>query len=44
MPETDPDFKLTHEKLIKAVKIILYKVNIQQKRLEVRNKENLQEL
>ena len=29
MAASDKDFKLSHEKLIKAVKVILYKVNLQ---------------
>ena len=33
MPTSDKDFTLTHETLIKAVKILLYKVNIQQRKL-----------
>ena len=36
MPTADKDFLLTHETLIKAVKMLLYKVNIQQRKLEFR--------
>lgn len=39
MPTSDKDFTLTHEKLIKAVKILLYKVNIQQRKLQLRTED-----
>jgi hypothetical protein len=28
MPVSDKDFRLSHEQLIKAVKILLYKINL----------------
>lgn len=32
MPETDKDFEITHEQLIKICKILLYKMNLNSKK------------
>ena len=41
MPTSDRDFRLNHEKLIKAVKVILYKVNLLQNKFQTRMKDHI---
>lgn len=39
MPESDKDFQLTHEQLIKICKILLYKLNLQSKKSQYEREE-----
>ena len=39
MAAKDKDFKLTHEQLIKAVKILLYKMNLVNKKNKYRQEQ-----
>lgn len=39
MPETDKDFQLSHEQLVKCVKIILYKMNLSFKKNQYEREE-----
>ena len=40
MPAKDKDFKLSHEQLIKACKILLHKINFQTKRTLYENEQS----
>lgn len=44
MPVKDRDFKLTHEQLIKATKILLYKINLINKKNKYRQEQTLSTL
>ena len=44
MPVKDRDFKLTHEQLIKATKILLYKINLIDKKNKYRQEQTLSTL
>ena len=39
MPESDKDFELTHEQLIKVSKILLYKLNLVSKKSQYEREE-----